>query len=90
MALGLSLFAGTLALQAAAAFGGCGGLVARWRQGSRLWVPTFRAFLAVLVSAHALGIFSFFYLLSEGGMWLRGAALLLISEPVVAAVVRWV
>lgn len=41
-------------------------LAARWRTGSRLWLPTLRAWLAALALVHALGIFSFFYLLSEG------------------------
>lgn len=41
-------------------------LVARWRPGSRVRVPTLRAWLAALALVHGLGIFSFFYLLSEG------------------------
>ncbi|PRW57424.1 GPI ethanolamine phosphate transferase 3 [Chlorella sorokiniana] len=41
-------------------------LAARWRTGSRVWVPTLRAWLAALALVHSLGIFSFFFLLSEG------------------------
>ena len=41
-------------------------LVARWRDGGRVWVPTLRAWLAALALVHGLGVFSFFYLLSEG------------------------
>lgn len=95
MVLGLALFAATLVLHAAAAFGsapasrnngrskqgaaaadaaeGSGGLwaaagqlVAPWRPGSRLRVPTLRGWLAAMALLHAGGVFSFFYLLSEG------------------------
>lgn len=41
-------------------------LAARWQAGSCVWMPTLRAWLAALALVHALGIFSFFYLLSEG------------------------
>ena len=41
-------------------------LAAPWRSGSRLWVPTLRAWLAALALVHSVGIFSFFFLLSEG------------------------
>ena len=113
MVLGLALFAATLVLQAAAAFGGSDGssegapantskprtrraaateadppagagwlaglgqqlrdwqLVASWQPGHWLQVPTFRAWLAGVALLHGLGIFSFFYLLSEG-KWARG------------------
>ena len=47
-------------------------LVAPLRPGSRLLVPTLRAWLAALALVHATGIFSFFYLLNEGGWVLRG------------------
>ena len=36
------------------------------RANSRLRVPTLRAWLAALAAVHAAGVFSFFYLLSEG------------------------
>ena len=43
-----------------------GQLVAPWRPGSRLRVPTLHGWLAALAVVHAAGIFSFFYLLGEG------------------------
>jgi hypothetical protein len=76
MWLGLALFFGSVLFQAAAALGGgCSSvwewvqswrLVARLHPGSRLHVPTFRGWLAACAMVHALGIFSFFYLLTEG------------------------
>ena len=37
-----------------------------WQPGQRLPVPTFRAWLASMALLHGVGIFSFFFLLSEG------------------------
>lgn len=41
-------------------------LAAPRQPGSRLWVPTLRAWLGVLALVHSAGVFSFFYLLGEG------------------------
>ena len=43
-------------------------LMVSWQPGHWLLVPTFRAWLAGVALLHGLGIFSFFYLLSEGKM----------------------
>ena len=74
MTLGLALLAATLVLQAAAAFGGgtlrasAWGLAAVWcpHRWLVLPMPTLRGWLAALAVLHGAGIFSFFYLLSEG------------------------
>lgn len=41
-------------------------VVAPWRPGSRVWVPTLRGWLGGLALVHSAGVFSFFYLLGEG------------------------
>jgi len=94
MLLGLTLFAASLVLHAAAAFSSsdiplpasAGGAhashgwlaaaarrVQAWQLVGRLgcWrlpVPSFRAWLAAAALVHGVGIFSFFYLLTEGAL----------------------